>query len=81
MATWQIILEVEDGEIKTVTGPDGPGTPFTLEDRKKFKKSHYGLRAVDTLYEHNSKSFTLEAAATTECFMVIGGFKVKVPCT
>jgi hypothetical protein len=81
MARWQIVLDVEDGEIIGVEGPNGPGTPVTLSDRKKYKKSLYGLRTVDTLYDYDSKHESVEVAAPRRCFMVIGGFKVEVPCS
>jgi hypothetical protein len=77
---WQIILDIEDGEIFGVTGPYGPGIPFVLDDRKKIRKSTYGLRPVDTIYDHDTKGeATIEAPR--RCYMIIGGFKVEVPCT
>jgi len=50
-------------------------TPLTPSERKEFEGCPYGLRPVDTLFE------TEIAQSATKCFMVIGGFKVQVPCS
>jgi len=64
---------------KRIVGVEGIGcdvevTPITPEERKLYEDSSYGLRPVDTLFE------TEIAQSAKKCFMVIGGFKVRVPC-
>ena len=49
-------------------------TPLTPLERKEFEGCPYGLRPVDTLFE------TEITQSPKKCFMVIGGFKVQVPC-
>jgi hypothetical protein len=88
--THDIIVHFEDGEIIGVDCRESNGTiirgeTFSLDDRKKLKKSLYGLRKVNTLYEYNKKYETLANTADLgilagSCYQIIGGFKVKVPC-
>jgi hypothetical protein len=64
---------------KTIVGVEAVGsdvevTPLTPEERKQYEDSSYGLRTVDTLFE------TEITQSAKKCFMVIGGFKVRVPC-
>ena len=64
---------------KQIVGVEGLGsdvevTPITPEERKLYEGSPYGLRPVDTLFE------TEITQSPKRCFMVIGGFKVQVPC-
>jgi hypothetical protein len=63
---------------KEIVGVEASGcievTPLTPEERKQYEGSSYGLRPVDTLFETE-----IEQSAK-RCFMVIGGFKVRVPC-
>jgi hypothetical protein len=64
---------------KQIVGVEGLGsdvevTPITPEERKQYEGSSYGLRPVDTLFE------TEITQSAKRCFMVIGGFKVRVPC-
>jgi hypothetical protein len=64
---------------KEIVGVEAAGTgvevtPLTPLERKQYEESSYGLRPVDTLYE------TQITQSPTKCFMVIGGFKVQVPC-
>lgn len=81
MATWILSLTFEDGEITAVTGPLGPGSPMDPVDRKKLKKSRYGLRLVETIFEHDSQYEPITTEAVRHCYMVIGGIKVEVPCS
>jgi hypothetical protein len=55
-------------------GSDLQVTPLTPSERKEFEGCPYGLRTVDTLFE------TEITQSPKKCFMVIGGFKVQVPC-
>jgi hypothetical protein len=55
-------------------GSDVEVTPLTPLERKQYEDSSYGLRPVDTLFE------TEITQSAKKCFMVIGGFKVQVPC-
>jgi len=55
-------------------GSDIEVTPITPEERKLYEGSPYGMKPVDTLFETE-----IEQSAK-KCFMVIGGFKVRVPC-
>ncbi len=50
-------------------------TPLTTSERKDFETCPYGLKAVDTLFE------TEITQSPKKCFMVIGDFKVQVPCS
>ena len=79
-------MEPEDVEIKLVirakqiVGVEAVSdnvevTPLTPSERKDFEGCPYGLRPVDTLFE------TEIAQSAKKCFMVIGGFKVQVPCS
>jgi hypothetical protein len=72
----EIKLVIRGKEIVGVeaAGSDVEVTVITPEERKLYEGSSYGLRAVDTLYE------TQITQSATKCFMVIGGFKVRVPC-
>lgn len=72
----EIKLVIRGKEIVGVeaAGSDVEVTVITPEERKLYEGSPYGLRAVDTLYE------TQITQSATKCFMVIGGFKVRVPC-
>jgi len=72
----EIKLLIRGTEIVGVeaTGSDTECTPCTLEERKLYESSPYGLRTVDTLYE------TQITQSPTQCFMVIGGFKIRVRC-
>ena len=89
-ATYDIILHCQDAEIVGVecresNGNVTIGEAYTLDDRKKLKKSLYGVRKVNTLYEYNKKYETAAAQADLgilagNCYQIIGGFKIKVPC-
>ena len=73
----EIKLVIRNKKIVAVkaAGSDVEVTRITPLQRKKFKSCKYGLRPVDTLFE------TQIAQSATKCFMVIGGFKVRVPCS
>ena len=81
MADWILSLTFSDkGVLTAVTSPLGTGSPADPVDRKTLKKSHYGLRALHTLYEHDSKYEPITTETVRKCYMIIGGFKVEVPC-
>ncbi|MGH7767058.1 MAG: hypothetical protein ACREQP_06355 [Candidatus Binatia bacterium] len=72
----EIKLVIRD---KTIVGVEAVGsdvevTPLTDAERRQYEESPYGLKTVDTLFETE-----IEQSAK-KCFMVIGGFKVRVPC-
>jgi hypothetical protein len=50
-------------------------TPLTPSERRDFETSPYGLKTVDTLFE------TEITQSPKKCFIVIGDFKVQVPCS
>jgi hypothetical protein len=81
MATWIISLTFEDGELKAVTGPNGAGTYMDPGERRQVKKSRYGLRPVETIFEHDSQYEPITTEAVRKCYMIIGGYKVEVPCS
>ena len=56
------------------TGSGVECTTCTPDERKLYETSPYGLRSVDTLYE------TQITQSPTQCFMLMGGFKIRVPC-
>lgn len=80
----KVIVTFEDGYISNVerhqdNPPEIEVSPMTSNDRKKFRRSAHGLRPLETIYETPDPSQTADTA--TKCFMVIGGFKVQVPCS
>jgi hypothetical protein len=85
--TYDITLHMVDGEVAGVTGPMGDGIPVTNTDLSPIKKSLYGLRHLASIREYNSKYGSLEPSGAykqelaTHCYMVIGGYKVEVPCS
>jgi hypothetical protein len=72
----EIKLVIRDKKIVGVeaAGSDVQVTPLTPLERKQYQDGPYGLRTVDTLFE------TEITQSPRKCFMVIGGFKVQVPC-
>lgn len=72
----EIKLQISGIEIVGVeaSGKDVEVSVLTPDERELYSKSSYGLKPVDTLYE------TQITQSATKCFMVIGGFKVRVPC-
>ena len=73
----EIKLVIREKQIAGVEGVSGyvEVTPLTPLERKEFEGCPYGLRPVDTLFE------TQIAQSATKCYMIIGGFKVQVPCS
>jgi hypothetical protein len=73
----RITLEIENREIVNVSSPnsDPEVTRLTPEDHRKFKHSAYGLRPAETVFE------TQITESEPKCYMIIGGFKVRVPCS
>ena len=73
----------KDGYITRVEKLSGPSDVDVSElqpgDRKKFRRSSHGLRPLDTIYETPDPDATLGTA--TKCYMIIGGYKVQVPCS
>ena len=76
----QVIVEFKDREISNVLPHAGDVTVSRLTDadRKKLKRSKDGLRRLETLSKRDPNRESL--AAARKCFIVIGGFKVQVPC-
>jgi hypothetical protein len=78
----QILVTIRDREIYDVV--PAPGSSSDLEvtrlddpGRKELKRSPYGLRYVETVYEVQVQE---HATLGTACYIVIGGYRVKVPC-
>jgi hypothetical protein len=72
----EIKLVISEREIVRVE-PIGSGvevSAVTDSEHKEFKHSPYGLRPVETVYEVQITQ------SPTKCYMVIGGYKVQVPC-
>ena len=59
------IVRVEEAE-----GTVGQVSNVTAEEKQAYSQSAYGCRPVETIYETQQNP----------CFIVIGGFKVQVPC-
>lgn len=72
----EIKLVIRDREIVSVEPISNVEiTPVAAPpDLKELKRSTYGLRPVETIYE---AQWTQSAP---KCFIIIGGFKVQVPC-
>jgi hypothetical protein len=62
--------------VEGAQGTDKPGdvTELTEEWKQAYSQSPYGCRRVETIYETDTQS-------PNSCFMCIGGFRVKVPCS
>jgi len=88
--TYSIKVDFVDNEIVAITrvstgSGDVPGDPLNPGDMNKYKKSPYGLRFVESV-SYTQQAEALDALSsptilTTTCYTVIGGFKVKVPCS
>jgi hypothetical protein len=63
------IIRVEEAE-----GTEGNVAPLTDEQKQIYSQSSYGCRRVATILETDTQS-------PNSCFIIIGGFKVKVPCS
>ena len=63
------IIRVEEAE-----GTENKVTPVADEQKQIYSQSTYGCRPVETIYETDTQS-------PNSCFIIIGGFKVQVPCS
>jgi hypothetical protein len=79
----KLIITFKDGYISNVEehqdNPDVEVSDLESSEKKKFRRSLHGLRPLDTIYETPDPDATLGTA--TKCYMIIGGFKVQVPCS
>ena len=90
----KLIVTFTDGYITTVAKdettpqPDIEVTTLTPKDKKKFRRSPNGLRPIETIYEATDANSSLatdadstfEVRGPNDCYMIMGGFKIKVPC-
>jgi len=78
----KVVLTIRDREIVNVEPAPGYSDLEVVRleppDRKELKRSPYGLRFVETVYE---VEFHEHPTRGTACYMVIGGYRVKVPCS
>jgi hypothetical protein len=79
----KVIVTFEDGYISYVerhqdNPPEVQVSKLESSEKKKFRRSSHGLRPLDTIYESPDPDATLGTA--TKCYMIIGGYKVQVPC-
>ena len=80
----KVIVTFEDGYISNVerhqdNPPEVQVSRLDSNEKKKFRRSAHGLRRLETVYETPDPDATLGTA--TKCYMIIGGFKVQVPCS
>jgi len=80
----KLIVTFKDGYIANVERhQDNPldvqVSDLESSDKKKFRRSLHGLRPLETIYETPDPDATFGTA--TKCYMIIGGFKVQVPCS
>jgi hypothetical protein len=63
--------------VEGAQGTDGPGdvTDLTEQWKQDYSQSVYGCRPVETIYE------TKQTQSPDECFMIIAGKRIKIPCT
>ena len=69
-----ILLVIKNRSIVRVeeaAGTEGQVSALEAEEKQTYSRSPYGCRKVNTIYETQQNP----------CFMIIGGFKVKVPCS
>jgi hypothetical protein len=72
----EIKLVIRNREIVDVLPFNGEYvTALTPEDHREIKQSPYGLRPVDTIYETQ-----VAQSVAPKCYIIIGGYKVQVPC-
>jgi hypothetical protein len=71
---FEIKFEFRNGTIHKVTGPYGEGRKINAQDIK-FKDSTYGLPFVDAAIDTTDPDPLL-----LKCYMIIGGYRVQVPC-
>lgn len=79
----KVIVTFKDGYISNVerhqdNSPDVQVSELESSEKKKFRRSLHGLRPLETIYETPDPDATLGTA--TKCYMIIGGFKVQIPC-
>jgi len=78
----QVVLTIRDREIVDVQPAAGYSELEVVRldppGRKELKRSAYGLREVETISE---VEFQSHPTFGTACYIVIGGFRVKVPCS
>ena len=60
------IVRIEEAE-----GTAGNVSVLAAADKQAYSQSTYGCRPVETIYETQQNP----------CFILIGGFKVQVPCS
>jgi hypothetical protein len=73
----EVKLVIRDRQIVSVEPiGDAEVTPVTdPPDLKDLRRCPYGLRPVETIYE------VQWVQSAPKCYMIIGGFKVQVPCS
>ena len=60
--------------VEEAGGTEGAVSEISAAEKQAYSRSQYGCRPVETIYEHDT-------LGPNTCFMIIGGFKVKVPCS
>jgi hypothetical protein len=74
-----ILLVIKERRIVRVEAgagiASGDISDFTEEWKKAYSQSAYGCRLVETIYE------TKQTQSPDECFITIGGKRIKIPCT
>jgi len=80
MAGYKLTLEFDfDGSLTGVKDNDNNySAPVGNDDLKSLKKGGNGIRPILSIYDLTNPSSEEE---TGTCYQIIGGFKVKVPCT
>jgi hypothetical protein len=73
----EIKLVIRNREVVEVAPLNGGDYVERLspEDHIELKHGSYGLRPVETIYE------TQVTQSAPKCYMIIGGYKVQVPCS
>jgi len=57
--------------LEEAPGTEGNVSSITAEQKQAYSQSTYGCRPVETIYETQQNP----------CFIIIGNFKVQVPCS
>lgn len=75
-----ILLVIKNRRIFRVEGAEGTNgagdvTPMTDAEKQAYFKSSYGCKPIETIYE------TEQTQSPTECFMIIGNTRIKIPCS
>lgn len=68
----RVIIGVEEAEVTNGFGKVGE---LSDAEKQRWARSSYGCRPIETIYE------TQQTQSPTECFIMIGKFKIKVPCS